>query len=260
MSDIVAYEVDADSRAAIITMNRPEARNALNLALYEAVLGAAERAAEDDRVRSVILTGAGDRAFSAGADMDELTARSHLTETGDASARRRRVTAVLEGMPKPTIAAMNGHAIGGGLELAIACTFRLLVPRAKVGFGEINLGLIPGNGGTQRTVRLVGLGKTLELVLTGAPIDAAEALRIGLVQWVVEPGDLMTEALTLATLLASKSSRALAAAKEAILLAGDVPLAAGLTFEHKWFAIVNGAPDKAEGIAAFKDKRTPNFE
>lgn len=260
MSGVLRYEVDPEARAAIVTLDRPEVRNALNLELYEAILDAAERAAADDAVRSVILTGAGDRAFSAGADMDELLLRSHLTETGAASARRRALTALLEAMPKPTIAAMNGHAIGGGLELAIACTFRLLVPRAKVGFGEINLGLIPGNGGTQRTVRLVGLGKALELVLTGIPIDAAEAHRIGLVQRIVEPDRLMEEALELAAHLGSKSSRALAAAKEAVLLAGDVPLAAGLAFENKWFAIVNGAPDKDEGIAAFKEKREPRFE
>ena len=129
MSGVLRYEVDPEARAAIVTLDRPEVRNALNLELYEAILDAAERAAADDAVRSVILTGAGDRAFSAGADMDELLLRSHLTETGAASARRRALTALLEAMPKPTIAAMNGHAIGGGLELAIACTFRLLVPR-----------------------------------------------------------------------------------------------------------------------------------
>jgi enoyl-CoA hydratase len=260
MTEVVRYEVDSTSRIATITMDRPEVRNALNMAMYEGLAVAVERAASDDGVRAVVVTGAGDRAFSAGADMDELMDRSHLTETEGASFVRRQVTARLETMAKPTIAAMNGHAIGGGLEVAIACTFRYVVPRAKLGFGEINLGIIPGNGGTQRAVRLVGLGKALELILTGNPIDAAEAERIGLVHRIVEPQELMSQALGLAAELGGKSRRALAAAKEAVLLAGDVPLAAGLAFENKWFAIVNGSPDKAEGIAAFREKRTPEFE
>ena len=260
MSEVVSYLVNSEARTAVITMDRPEVRNALNLELYDGLLAAAEKAAGDDAVRSVILTGAGDRAFSAGADLDELLARSPLTETGEVSGRRRRLTALLESMPKPTIAAMNGHAVGGGLELAIACTFRLLVPHARVGFGEINLGIIPGNGGTQRTVRLVGVGKTLELVLTGTLIEAAEAHRIGLVQRIVQPQDLMSDALSLATLLGSKARRALTAAKEAVLIAGDVPLMAGLAFENKWFAILTGGPDKVEGIEAFREKRQPEFD
>ncbi|MDX1690695.1 MAG: enoyl-CoA hydratase-related protein [Acidimicrobiia bacterium] len=260
MSDVVDYRLEADARAAVITMNRPDVRNALDTEMSDALLEAVRRAEADDRARTVVLTGAGDRAFCAGADLDELLRRSPLTETEGASVRRRRLSALLEGMAKPTIAAMNGHAIGGGLELAIACTFRLAVPKAKLGFGEINLGIIPGNGGTQRTVRLIGLGKTLELVLTGIPVDAVEAHRIGLIQRLVEPDELMPEALALAGHLGAKSRRALAAAKEAVLLAGDVPLAAGLAYENKWFAIVNGAPDKAEGIAAFREKREPEFE
>jgi enoyl-CoA hydratase/carnithine racemase len=260
MSEVVRYVVQHEVDAAIITLDRPSVRNALDMQMYRELAAAIERAADDDDVRSVIVTGAGDRAFSAGADLDELTERTHLSEVGPLSALRRQTTARLENMPKPTIAAMNGHAIGGGLEIAVACTFRLLVPQARVGFGEINLGIIPGNGGTQRTVRLVGLARTLELVLTGEPVSAAEAERIGLVHRVVPPEELMSEAFALAARLASKSPLALAAAKEAIVTAGDVPLAAGLALENKWFAIVNGGPDKAEAIAAFREKRTPRFE
>lgn len=260
MTEVVRYSMEREAGAAVITMDRPSVRNALSMEMYHELSAAVERAAGDDGVRSVIVTGAGDRAFSAGADLDELTERSHLTEVGPLSAIRRQTTARLETMPKPTIAAMNGHAIGGGLELAVACTFRLLVPRGKVGFGEINLGIIPGNGGTQRTVRLIGLARTLELVLTGEPVDAAEAERIGLVHRVVPPEELMAEALALATRLASKSPLAIAAAKDAVLTAGDVSLAAGLALENKWFAIVNGSPDKAEAIAAFREQRTPRFE
>jgi enoyl-CoA hydratase len=260
MSEVVRYELRPDVGAAVITMDRPSVRNALDMQMYRGLAAAVERAAADDAVRSVIVTGAGDRAFSAGADLDELTERTHLTEVGPLSAIRRQTTARLENMPKPTIAAMNGHAIGGGLEIAVACTFRLLVPRAKVGFGEINLGIIPGNGGTQRTVRLIGLARTLQLVLTGEPVEAVEAERMGLVHQVVPPEELMSEALALAERLASKSPLAMAAAKEAVLAAGDVPLAVGLALENKWFAIVNGGPDKAEAINAFREKRTPRFE
>jgi enoyl-CoA hydratase/carnithine racemase len=260
VNEVVSYELHPDASTVVITMHRPEVRNALNLELYEGLAETVERFAGDDAVRTLILTGSGDKAFSAGADFDELLERSHLTETGGTSTIRRGLTALLENMPKPTIAAINGHAVAGGLELAIACTFRLIVPSAKIGFGEINLGLIPGNGGTQRTVRLIGLGRALELVLTGRLIEAAEAEQIGLISRIVKPESLMGEALELATLLGSKSPLAITAAKEALLTAGDVPLTAGLALENKWFAILNGSPHKAEAIQAFREKRAANFE
>lgn len=257
---LVRSEFDTEYSATVITLDRPNARNALNSELAKQASQALQDAAGDDRVRSVILTGAGDRAFCAGADIEELLARDQISEVGPESALRHQLTAMLETMPKPSIAAINGHAIGGGLELALACTIRLCVPKAKLGLGEINLGIMPGNGGTQRLTRLIGMGRALEMVLTGQPIDGHHAERIGLVNTVVEPDQLMPRALALAAVFASKSRRALAAAKDAVLMSSDVPLAAGLAYENKWFAILNGAPDKTEGVLAFKEKRTPKFE
>jgi enoyl-CoA hydratase len=250
---------ERDGPVAVITLDREHARNALCAALVEQLLAAVTDAAHDDAVRCVVLTGAGERAFCAGADIDELRRRDHRTESAPGSPRRE-LAALLEAMPKPTIAALNGHALGGGLELAMACTFRLAVPRARLGLPEIRLGIMPGNGGTQRLVRLVGLGRALELVLTGTPIAAAEAERVGLVNRVVEPGALLAEAKALAGALARSSPTALAAAKESVLLAGDVPLAAGLAHERSRFAVLCGSPDKDEGIRAFREGREPRFE
>ena len=255
---LVRTDVDAGTAVAVVTLDRPEARNALVTELVEQALDAVTRCAADDAVRAVILTGAGDRAFCAGADIDELLRRDHVTESALRSVRRD-LAAALEGIPKPTIAAINGHALGGGLELALACTFRLAVPAAKLGLPEVRLGIIPGNGGTQRLVRLVGVGRAMELVLTGAPIDAERAERIGLVHRVIEPESLMDEARALAGRLADMSARALAAAKESVLLAGDVPLAAGLAHERNWFAVLCGSPDKAEGVDAFRERRPARF-
>lgn len=243
---------------AVITLDRPAARNALCAELVDQLLAAASAAASDDSVGCVILTGAGDRAFCAGADIDELRRRDHRTESAPGSPRRE-LAALLEGMPKPAIAALNGHALGGGLELAMACTFRLAVPGARLGLPEIRLGIMPGNGGTQRLVRLVGAGRAMEMVLTGAPVTAAEAERIGLVNRVVTPGRLPAEARDLAAALARSAPAALAAAKESVLVAGDVPLAAGLAFERSLFAVLCGSPDKEEGVRAFRERREPRF-
>jgi enoyl-CoA hydratase len=243
---------------AVVTLDRPEARNALVTELVVQALAEVERCAADDDVRCLILTGAGDRAFCAGADVDELLRRDHRTESALRSPRRE-LAGLLEGMPKPTIAAINGHALGGGLELALACTFRLAVPSARLGLPEVRLGIMPGNGGTQRLVRLVGVGRAMELVLTGEPVDAVAGERIGLVHRVVEPERLMPEARALAAKLAATSSRALAAAKESVLLAADVPLAAGLAHERSWFAILCGSPDKVEGVSAFRERRPARF-
>lgn len=255
---LVGYAVDDTCSAAIVTLNRPTLRNALSTELIEDALAATRRAEDDDRVRSVIVTGAGD-AFAAGADLNELLERDHQTETGARSAQRRELASLLENMSKPTIAALNGHAVGGGLELALACTFRLAAPRAKLALTELSVGILPGNGGTQRLARLVGVGRALEMVLLGEAVDAEKAQTIGLIHRVVPSDLLMEQARALARQLAAKPRRALTAAKEAVLMAWDVPIATGIAYENKWFAILCGSPDKTEGVAAFREKRPPQF-
>ena len=251
---------DKEDELAIITFNRPEVRNALNyLALDEAV-DATKKADADEAVRVLILTGSGDKAFIAGADIGELQQRNTLTELGERSGRRRVLTNLLETMSKPTIAAINGYAIGGGLEIAMACTLRVCADTAKLGLSEINLGIMPGNGGTQRLPRLVGKSRAMEMILTGEFIDAAEAHRIGLVNQVVPLAELMNYTKQLAKKLATKSPLALKIAKDTVNTGLELSLDEGIRYEQKNFAILCGSEDKKEGVAAFLEKRKPNFQ
>src|SRR5262245_41292697 len=185
----IVFEIGEDGIAQL-TVNRPDKRNALNTALVLELEDAFRRAAEDSSIRALIVTGAGDKAFVAGADINELAVLSPLEAQGYA-ARGQRIFGRLETMPKPTVAAVNGFALGGGLELAMACMVRFASPNAKLGQPEIKLGILPGYGGTQRLPRLVGRGRALELLLSGDPIDAAEAHRIGLVNAVVPQESLL---------------------------------------------------------------------
>ncbi|MCK4722792.1 MAG: enoyl-CoA hydratase/isomerase family protein, partial [Dehalococcoidia bacterium] len=214
----------------------------------------------DDSVKVLILTGAGDKAFVAGADIEELRARNTLTELGNRSARRRVLANLLETMSKPTIAAINGFAVGTGLELAIACTIRVASENAKFGQPEINLGIMPGNGGTQRLPRLVGEGRAMEMILTGDLIDAQEAYRIGLVNRVVPQAELMPYVKELATKLAAKSPLAIKLAKDAVHAGLNMNLKDGIEYENKLFAILCGSQDKQEGVNAFLEKRRPDFQ
>jgi len=214
--------------------------------------------AHDDEVRVVVLTGAGDRAFVAGADI------KHMSSLGVLEAREwgglgHACALLLETMRKPTIAAINGFALGGGCELALACDFRYASSTARLGQPEINLGLIPGWGGTQRLARVCGLGFAKELILTGRPVDASEAERRGLVNAVYDPAELMQRTLETARLLASKSPVALAYAKEAANLALQGSHDAGLTQEASFFAMLFSTEDAKEGLAAFAEKREPRF-
>jgi len=214
--------------------------------------------AHDDEVRVVVLTGAGDRAFVAGADI------KHMSSLGVLEAREwgglgHACALLLETMRKPTIAAINGFALGGGCELALACDLRYASSTARLGQPEINLGLIPGWGGTQRLARVCGLGFAKELILTGRPVDASEAERRGLVNAVYDPAELMQRTLETARLLASKSPVALAYAKEAANLALQGSHDAGLTQEASFFAMLFSTEDVKEGLAAFAEKREPRF-
>lgn len=245
---------------ATITINRPEVRNALTQALMEELGDAINQAEADNEVRVLILTGAGDRAFVAGADIGEVGARDTLSELGLNSRVRRDVYSRLEHLFKPSIAAINGYALGGGCELVLSCTLRIASDSARFGQPEINLGIIPGLGGTQRLTRLVGKGNAMELILTGDLINAQEALRIGLVNRVVPAAQLMEEARALGEKLASKPPLALRAAKDAVDYGADMSLAAALEFENRLFAILSGSADKAEGVSAFQDKRKPEWQ
>ena len=251
---------DKEGELAIITFNRPEVRNALNYLAIDETLEAARKAEADEAVRVLIFTGAGDKAFISGADIGELQQRNTLTELEERSERRRVLANLLETMAKPTVAAINGFAIGTGLEIAMACTLRVAADTAKFGLPEINVGIMPGNGGTQRLPRLVGKGRAMEMILTGELIDAAEACRIGLVNQVVPLTELMDHTKQIAKKLATKSALALKIAKDAINTGLDLSLAEGIRYEQKNFAILCGTEDKREGVAAFLEKRKPIFQ
>jgi enoyl-CoA hydratase len=241
----------------ILTLNRPDKRNALNTALRTALIAALDELAGDVGVRVIVLTGAGDRAFVAGADVTEFTGRDVAAQA--ASMQARRVYDVVAASERPLVAAINGACLGGGLELALACDIRIASTSARFGQPEVNLGLIPGGGATQRLPRVVGLGAALRLILTGEPVDAAEALRMGLVEEVTEPEDCLERAIAVAERIARNSPVAVAAARRATRAALGLPLAAGLDLERAAFLAAFAAEDRAEGIAAFLEKRQPVF-
>jgi enoyl-CoA hydratase len=257
MSDsVVLYEVRG--RVAVVTVNRPEKRNALNQEVRAGLLAAFERARADAGVRVVLLTGSGDKAFIAGADISEFEGRTPVDQWRSMSTGP--VFDAPERCPKPVIAALNGFCLGGGMEIALACDIRIASSAAKFGQPEVNLGIIPGGGGTQRLPRVAGLGAALRLILTGDMIDAAEALRLGIVSEVTEPADLMTRAMAIAETIASKSPVAVAAAKEATRAALSLPLEDGLRAERALFALCFSSEDKIEGVRAFLEKRPADFK
>jgi enoyl-CoA hydratase len=251
-------DVQRDGGTAIVTVNRPEAMNALDLEHAESLREALAELAADDSARVVVLTGAGEKAFIAGADikymqsLDVLGAR-RWGELGHACGD------LLETMPKPTIAAVNGFALGGGCELALACDLRLASSNARLGQPEIDLGVLPGWGGSVRLARTTTLGFAKALILTGRPVDAEEALAHGLVNAVYEPGELHEKTLELCRGLEAKSPVALAYAKEAVNLALQGPHRTNLDSEARLFAMLFASEDQKEGMAAFVEKRPPEF-
>ena len=244
---------------ALLTINRPTMRNALNDATIEEIALAIEQVELDDAVSGLLVTGAGDKAFVAGADINELKLRDGIIGR-QVTRRRQEVFTRIEELPIVSIAAINGFAMGAGLELAMACTLRVCANTAKMGQPEVKLGIIPGAGGTQRLPRLVGMGRAMELILTGDPIDAQEAYRIGLVNRVVEQGDLLDECQKILTTLSARPKLALQYAKEAVLRFADGSLTQGLAHESYLHALSCTTSDKAEGVASFLEKRAPKFE
>lgn len=248
----------SDPRVAIVTVNRPQVRNALNRATIDELGRAAHELQRDESVLVVILTGAGDKAFAAGADINEFTNQTpaairSLALTG------QRVFDLLENLGKPVIAALNGVALGGGCELAMACTLRIAADTATLGQPEIRLGTLPGYGGTQRLPRLVGKGRALEMMLTGAPVSAAEAERIGLVNRVVPAGELMDEARRVARGLAAQAPTAMRYILDAVHRGNEMPFAEGAAHEASLFGLAASTEDMREGVGAFLEKRKPAF-
>jgi enoyl-CoA hydratase len=244
---------------AYVTLNRPKVMNALSHATWEDLEAAFEAARDDDAVHGVILTGAGDKAFIAGADISEL---AHVTavEAEQSSAYGQNVLNLIENLGKPVLAAINGFALGGGCETAMACTIRIASEDAKFGQPEVKLGIIPGGGGTQRLPRLVGRGRALQLILSGEIISAQEAYRIGLVNEVVPSAQLITRAEAILKLIFSNAPLAVKYSLEAVNKGLETSQAEGLSLEASLFGLCAGSEDKKEGTSAFLEKRKAQFK
>ncbi len=242
---------------ALLTLDRPEALNALNLSVFDELEAAFGSLAQDPQLRAVILTGAG-KAFVAGADIKEMAAFTPA-QARAFSRRGQQVMNQIESFPRPVIAAVNGFALGGGCELAMACDLRIASARAKAGQPEVNLGVLPGFGGTQRLARLVGRAKAKYLLFTGEIISASRALEIGLFDEVVAPDQLLPRCLEIAATIASKGPLAVSYCKRAVNVGIEVPLAQGLDSEAGLFAETFATADQKEGMAAFIEKRPAAF-
>ena len=257
MSDRLVLVADADGIRRI-TVNRPDKLNALNAATLDALQAAFDAAAADAAVRVVVLTGAGPKAFVAGADIAEM-ADLRPTEGRDFSLRGQRLMRSIETLPKPVVAMVNGFALGGGLELAMGCHLRIAADTAKLGQPEIGLGLIPGFGGSQRLLRLAGRAATLELCLLGAPVTAEPALQLGIVNRVVPAAELETETLKVAMQLAASAPLALRATLDVVNIGGECGIEEGLQYETAQFGLMFATDDMREGTRAFMERRKPTF-
>ncbi|NLW96678.1 MAG: enoyl-CoA hydratase [Xanthomonadaceae bacterium] len=251
--------IDDQDAIRVITVHRPERLNALDSATLDALHAAADAAAADPSVRVVVLTGAGPKAFVAGADIAEMSALTPA-QGRDFALRGQRMMRRFERLPKPVIAMVNGYALGGGLELAMSCHLRIAADTARLGQPEIGLGLVPGFGGTQRLLRLAGRAAALELCLTGEPVDAARALQLGLVNRVVPAAELEAETMALARRLATSAPLALRGILDCILAGGECTIGEGLEYEATQFGLVFASEDMREGTRAFLEKRKPAFQ
>jgi enoyl-CoA hydratase/carnithine racemase len=252
----VAYE--KKGAVATVTVNRPKVLNALNTPTWADLRTAFEDARDDDSVRGVILTGAGDKAFIAGADISEL-AHATALEAEESSRFGQKVLDLIENLGKPVIAAINGFALGGGCETAMACTIRIAVESAKFGQPEVKLGLLPGGGGTQRLPRLVGKGRALQLILSGGMIGAQEAYRIGLVNEVVPAANLIARAEEILKQIASNAPVSVRLSLEAVNRGMDTSQSEGFALEASYFGLCAATDDKREGTSAFLEKRAAQF-
>lgn len=255
MSVVVTEVAD---RILTITINRPEKLNALNPEVMDALAAAVESARNDDSVGGVILTGAGEKAFVAGADIRVFTTLTPAAARAFAKSGQALLDRI-ENLGKPVVAAVNGFALGGGCELAMACTLRVASKTAKFGQPEVNLGVMPGYGGSQRLPRLVGKGRALEILLTGDPIGADEAFRIGLVNGVVEPGELLAASRAILTKILSRAPVAVGCVLDAVNRGLDMPFSSAEDYEATLFGLCVSTEDMKEGVGAFLEKRPATF-
>jgi enoyl-CoA hydratase len=249
--------LEREGRVAILTINRPTKLNALNHEVGQALLAHLAVLEKDSDVGVVVLTGSGEKAFVAGADIPEFVGRTPFEER-EAMAFPRMFDAAAT-FPKPVIAMINGFCLGGGCEVALSCDIRIASDQARFGQPEIKLGLIPGGGGTQRLPRLIGVGQTLRLILSGDLVDAAEALSLGLVEQVVPHAELKARTLELAARIASMSPLTLKVAKEAVRASERLSLEEGIRYERDLFCLLFSTRDKEEGVSAFLEKRQPKW-
>lgn len=251
--------LEIQARIALLTLDHPEKLNAMSLEIRKETMAALRTLEETGDADCVIITGAGEKAFSAGADINEVKTRSMTGELSTAAQLRRELPFLLERLRLPTLACINGYCLGAGLEIALACTMRIASEKAKIGLPEINLGVIPGSGGTQRLARMVGIGRAMELVTIGEAISAEEAYRIGLVNAVHPAETLRDAAFQIARKWQSKGPVSLMAARDAVLRSADVDLTTGLDYENKLFALCIASGERDEGVAAFLEKRPAQF-
>lgn len=244
---------------ATITINRPQAMNAMNEETIPEILSRLEDAEKDENVRVIVITGAGEKAFCAGLDLKPMR-DINVIKAVEMSRRGQKLTLAIEEVGKPVIAAINGYALGGGLELAMACDIRIASEKARIGQPEVNVGLIPGWGGTQRLPRLVGKGIAKELIFTGKMIDAKTAERIGLINVVVPPDELMSTVEELTKVIMSKPPIAIRLAKELINSSIETDQGTGLVHEAEAFGILSSTEDYREGVSAFIEKRKPEYK
>ena len=259
---MMAYEnvrTEVRDGLLVLTIDRPKVLNALNAATMEEIYDVFAAARSDEKVKAVIVTGGGDKAFVAGADIGELAQKTPTTGK-ETSERGQFILSFIERFPKPVIAAINGFALGGGCELALACHIRIASEKAQLGLPEVTLGIIPGYGGTQRMARLLGKGKALELICTGDRIGAAEAERIGLLNKVVPTDQLMATAEEMARKIMSRGPLAVRASIEAVMSGSDMPSAEGQFLEATLFGLLCASEDTKEGMKAFLEKRPAKFK
>ncbi len=256
MSDVVLKQ--QEGRVAILTINRPDKLNALNQEVRDRVLELLEEIETDDSIGVVVLTGAGEKSFIAGADIGEFEGRSPFDQRQ--AMRSPRIFDIMSSFPKPVIAMINGFCLGGGCELAASCDIRIAAESARFGQPEIKLGLIPGGGGTQRLPRLVGPGQAMRLILSGDMISAAEAKDIGLIEMVTPTEQLREKTLELAANIAAKSPLTLRVAKEAVRASQRLPVEEGVLYERDLFCLCFSTEDKAEGVEAFLAKRQADWK
>ena len=258
LNNLQTLLVEVANSIATVTLNRPKVLHALNTQVFDELETVFTSLAQDSTIRAILLTGSGDRAFAAGADINELTQLDRTTGEKK-SLRGQFVFSLIESCPKPVIALINGFALGGGCELALACHLRIASDKARLGQPEVKLGLIPGYGGSQRLSRLIGPPAALKLLLTGEIIDAPEALRIGLVDEVVPSDRLLARGQELAQFLAAQAPLAVAACLEAVRRGADLPLEQALNLEAQLFGQLCATDDKKEGTRAFLEIRTPTW-